>query len=396
MRYAPSAEFRLVAACCAWPRSPERTKKISAAAASSIDWQRLVQIVERHRVAGLVHDGLTVARVALRQDTAQTLADAAENVARHGLKLAAEALNVQRAFTAAGIPAVFLKGTTLSLLAYRNLTVKMSLDVDVLVPGESVKSACDALRGNGYVRVAPLGDTEDDRFDGWIATANEATFQHAARRTLVDLHWRLADDHSLTGRFTPLEARRAIEVSPGAALCTLGDEDLFTFLCLHGAHHAWSRLKWLADLHAWLAGKSDPEIARLYRAAATRGVERAAMQALLLCHAVFDLEFPASVLSDARGDVALDWLVQIALGAMGSNGRAAETQDRLLGGLDILFSQFLLSSSPRGWLAVVRASSIGYGDYRRFPLPRILFFLYPLLRAPSWIWRHSTRMLKNH
>jgi len=367
--------------------------RIRAAAAAPIDWRCMVQVVERHRVSGLVHEGLTVAGVSVPAEAARTLAAAAEDVTRQNLKLAAEALEVQRSFAAAGIPVLFLKGTALSQLAYGNLNVKMSFDIDALVPPEWVKDACRVLRQGGYARMAPAGDAEDDRFDGWIATASEATFRHGSRRTLVDLHWHIADDRALSRRFTLWPASRSVEVSPGAQLCTLGDQDLFAFLCLHGAHHAWSRLKWLADLHAWIAGKGSDEIAGLYRGTAERGARRAAGQALLLCHAIFGLGLPCSVSDDLRADAASAWLARIALGAMGCDGRVAETQDRALGGLDILMSQFLLSPSVSSWLAVLRANSIGYADYRQFALPRNFFFLYPLLRGPSWIWRHSRRLL---
>jgi len=395
VRYAPSAEFRLVAACCAWPRSSKRSKEISAAAAAGIDWPHLLQVVDRHRVWGLVHDGLTVAGVALPAEAARMLSAAAEEVTRQNLRLAAEALNVQRSFAAERIPVVFLKGTALSLMAYRNLNVKMSFDIDVLVPPASVKDACRVLRADGFVRVAPAGDAEDDRFDGWIATASEATFRQATRGTLVDLHWHVADDRALSRRFTLWSANHSVEVSPDAQLCTLGDDDLFAFLCLHGAHHAWSRLKWLADLHAWVATKTPDEIARLYRAAMERGATRAAGQALWLCRTIFGLELPPPIANDLAADAAVNWLAQIALGAMGCDGRVAETQDRALGGLGILMSQFLLSPGPRNWFAVVRAHSIGYADYQRFALPRSFFFLYPVLRAPSWVWRHSKRLLAN-
>ena len=36
---------------------------------------------------------------------------------------------------------------------------------------------------------------------------------------------------------------------------TLGADDLFAYLCAHGAYHAWFRLKWLADIGALLAAE---------------------------------------------------------------------------------------------------------------------------------------------
>ena len=44
------------------------------------------------------------------------------------------------------------------------------------------------------------------------------------------------------------------------SLRTLGDKELFAYLCVHGASHCWFRLKWLADLNAWLAAKHEHEL----------------------------------------------------------------------------------------------------------------------------------------
>lgn len=59
---------------------------------------------------------------------------------------------------------------------------------------------------------------------------------------------------------------------PGlGTLNVLRREDEFAYLCVHGAGHSWSRLKWLADLNARLAGLEAQRIAGLYRYAEARG-----------------------------------------------------------------------------------------------------------------------------
>ena len=51
-------ELLLVTACCRWPPSPEREAAVRDAAAARIDWELFPRVVARHRVEGLVHDGL--------------------------------------------------------------------------------------------------------------------------------------------------------------------------------------------------------------------------------------------------------------------------------------------------------------------------------------------------
>jgi hypothetical protein len=53
-----------------------------------------------------------------------------------------------------------------------------------------------------------------------------------------------------------------------------------------------------------------------------------------------------------------------------------------------------LADGPRGWVQALRSKSVGWTDYLNLPLPRPLFFLYPLLRAPSWAWRRVSRLTR--
>ena len=51
-------------------------------------------------------------------------------------------------------------------------------------------------------------------------------------------------------------------------------------------------------------------------------------------------------------------------------------------------TQFLLGQEPAFYAAQLRIVAVAIADVIRFPLPPALYFLYPLLRFPSWVWRH--------
>lgn len=62
---------------------------------------------------------------------------------------------------------------------------------------------------------------------------------------------------------TILAASRVVPLTNTIGLRTLGDEDLFAYLCIHGALHWWNRLKWLADVNAMLASTPKGGVSRL-------------------------------------------------------------------------------------------------------------------------------------
>ena len=91
MAPALSREFLLVAACSIWPPSRRRNDAIREAAAGPIDWDRFLRIVRRHRVVGLVHDGIGRTAIAVPPEIARQVAEDAAALVRENLSLAAEA-----------------------------------------------------------------------------------------------------------------------------------------------------------------------------------------------------------------------------------------------------------------------------------------------------------------
>src|SRR5947209_3453667 len=82
----PGREFMLAAACCRWPPSEARNLAIQDAAAAGIDWQRLVGVARRHRVGGLIHDGLKRAQVNPPLEVSERFRESALGIVRTNLE----------------------------------------------------------------------------------------------------------------------------------------------------------------------------------------------------------------------------------------------------------------------------------------------------------------------
>jgi Uncharacterised nucleotidyltransferase len=166
----------------------------------------------------------------------------------------------------------------------------------------------------------------------------------------------------------------------------LAPDDLFAYLCVHGAHHFWSRLKWLADLNALLAS-SEADIAHLYCHAREIGAGPCAGQALLLCNRLLGLNLPSAIAREIHADKRCERLASLAMAEMTAAHTAADRDRGIAGVVRVVRGQFLLG---RGWafyLAQCRLASAGVANVVRLPLPRPLHFVYPFLRLPLWLWR---------
>lgn len=384
-------EFLLVAACCRRPLDAEAIAAIKTAAVPPLDWPYVLRIVKRQRVAGLIHHALKTAAIDVPPAEAGALAGEAQRIVRQNLLLAAESARLQRGFDAAGIAVMMLKGAALAQLAYGSLAFKHSRDIDLLAPAARAEDALRFLASEGYVLAAPADALSAAQRRTVIQSGNEFPLRRHGRAPLVELRWRLTDNMRLVDGMDVFARPRTVALSGGAGLRTLSDENLFAYLCVHGATHAWSRLKWLADLNALIVQRSEADIERLYRHALAAGSGICAGQALLLCHRLLGLMLPAGLAGELQADKRLRLLVAIAMDAMVGPDAETEIECRPFGSTRVALMQFLLGRGTGYFMTQCRIFSVRLSDVVRYPLPEPLHFLYPILRLPFWLWRRAWR-----
>jgi hypothetical protein len=178
-----------------------------------------------------------------------------------------------------------------------------------------------------------------------------------------------------------------VALSSGVSIRSFVEEDLFAYLCVHGARHGWSRLKWIADLNALIAAKSDAEIIHLHRHAQAKGAGLCAGQALILCHRLLKLKLPPALGAELCGSGRLERLVRIAMGAMVGSDAETELEDRPFSSTRIHLAGFLLGQGWKYCSAHCRFLLMMPVDVIRYPLPSSLHFLYPIIRIPLWFCR---------
>jgi hypothetical protein len=164
-------------------------------------------------------------------------------------------------------------------------------------------------------------------------------------------------------------------------------EELFAYLCVHGCSSAWSRLKWIADVAALLASADQQEVARLYRHAEELGARRACATTLLLAEILLRVPIPGAIEGDVRKDKVAGLLVKVALNTLVRGKGTMEVTEGKIGTAPIHLYHLLMQPGLGYKTSELRRKSISPVDLLEFPMPRALWFLYPLLSMPFWIWR---------
>jgi hypothetical protein len=345
-----SPEFDLLARCCRWNFPGEGRGAV--APADGIDWQRLLRLARFHRVQGLAWRALAASGVPMPAEVSDALSGDAAAIAAANLEAAAECGRLRARFADARLRVLFLKGLTLGALAYGNASSKSAVDIDVLVEAGQLERTAKLLGELGYRLLVPA---RSSGLRGWHAARKESLWQKRDPSLSVDLHTRLADNEMLIAGLGVDSPTQSVDIGNRIALSTLGDDQLFAYLAVHGASSAWFRLKWISDFAALASAREPGEIDRLYRRSQALGAGRAAGQALLLADRLFGtLDRLPQLGDELRSDRATARLYRAALGQLAGRPEPVEPTSTPFGTLTIHWTQFLLGPGAQFKLSELR------------------------------------------
>lgn len=319
--------------------------RIVEAPSSEIDWPSFLELCRVHRIQGLAHKGLTVSRRDCPETVRDALRAAAAGVTAANLQAKFEYGRLLERFDAAGIDVLILKGLPLSVLAYGDPTLKAGIDIDLLIAPVDLGLAAKTIRQMGWYLAAP-GETPDDiGLRRWHREWKESVWLKRSSPSQIDLHTAAADHPRLIPSIDVHSPRQSVDLGDGVTAPTLADDELFTYLTVHGASSAWFRLKWIVDFAAVLSPLDSSSIARIYTRTQQLGAGRCAGQALLLAHCLFGtLDGNPDLLKRLQGGRAIHRLYRTALKMLAAS---VEPTGRWLGTLPIHRTQFSLLPGTR-------------------------------------------------
>ena len=388
----PDPEFRLLLACSWRPQGPlaaAQAARIAALLAGGIRWERLLYLVDRHRLGNLAYQNLQAQGAAGFPETARTALRArARKEATDSLRHTGELLRLQKSALEQGLELLPLKGPALSQRLYQDPSCRSLHDLDLMILPEDLQRADLWLKGDGYRRIAPELELGPRLLAVYQKRCHHFCYVHEQRQIMVELHWRF---HA----WSPGQVALLWDHSPsrpafsGASLRQLDDDALLMLLCEHGGDHWWFRLKWLSDVAMLLADKSPDSWARTLEQAELFAVKPVLAQALLLCHWLYQV----ALVEPARGLIQelpeAGWLAGQGLLALYAPGDPASRTSIVM-----LWKRHRYGSvigHGRSWLGQIALLGIRPEDAEYLPLPDSLYFLYYLVRPFSLVWRRLRR-----
>lgn len=370
--FAASPEFDVLVAAA---RSAFATEAQPPRLPAGLDWERLRREAVRHGVSPLLLPYLRRAPGhAVPEGLLHALREEGRDESRLGLRLSTQLLRILTHFTEAGIPILPYKGPVLAVEAYGQLGLRPFVDLDFLVHSRDLERARQALVQLGFEAFPHLSPARSRAF---YAAECECWFDLPDKSAPVEVHWAVRErvfsfPMDLEGVF-----RRARTVQLcGASVPSVAPEDLLLILCIHGAKHAWSKLKWLLDLDRILAAHPDLDWEALLEQARSLRSTRLLLFSLLTVAEVLGTPLPPRIRDEISRDAIIPELARTCAGWLAlPEGRAPGQRAEIA---VYLRSREAVPDRLRYSLGMAFTPTLA--DWEALSLPDALFPLYYVYR----------------
>ena len=202
---------------------------------STNEWEELTLTAVEYRLGAQLLQNLNRLGVALLQipESARDrlVALTRSNVQRN-LVRQFQLRDLANACDVADIPFLIMKGLWLVELAYRDVSMRDSGDIDVLVRADDMPRFTRILSGLGYVLPAGVADIREV-----APSRHEFDVVHPKRSTSLDVHWAITSSLEAPVDEPSFWLRAEQYRLAGRHCLSLGVEDHLLLICFHAAVH---------------------------------------------------------------------------------------------------------------------------------------------------------------
>ena len=345
-----------------------------------LDWHRLTKLAKQHELIPPLYKTLKLNPDHIPVAVLAALEQASLFCTHHSLKLVAELEQLVAQFKHEGVTFRLHKGVALAQLLYGDVAARVSKDIDIVVARTDLIRAKHLLQARGYVDAKGLQPQQERLL---YQQANQQNFHQPAKAIFLELHWQFLPPYFQFSEdaFWSSPAQHSLG---SVTVPTLALEQLLVVLCIHGAVHRYSRLKWLLDI-AVLLQTQTLDFKKVAELAASSNAQRAVALSLNLADSIFAVRTPEDLLTRQRNSAQVKSLVDKVLA-----DSYAESQDAC-SALDVSAFHFhmLEPGSRKRYIQHL----LFEGEHMRYNLPEQLSSLYRVSRPVRLAFKYLRHYL---
>ncbi|HKG47773.1 MAG TPA: nucleotidyltransferase family protein [Pyrinomonadaceae bacterium] len=278
--------------------------RLRTLASARIDWEYVGITAYAHGLLPLLHKHLaTVASDLVPPHIFSRLKRESVSNSQNVLHLIGKQLRVYKLFQENGIKAALFKGPLLAEMAYGEIALRQSGDIDLLIARGDFPQARVLLESLGYEMTPRLTPAQ---LTSHLNNHCEIQFMRDEWFTVIDLHWDLAPRSFVFGVKAGEVMSRLQSVSlAGTTIETFSAEDLVLYQAMHGAKHLWRRLEWISALAESLRATPALSWETIVQRADNAHATRILALGMRLVEEFSDVNIPSGVLASVDSDKAM-------------------------------------------------------------------------------------------
>jgi Uncharacterised nucleotidyltransferase len=305
-------ELHLLILCLAARSQPEALTTIPPLIQQGVDWKQFLEQATVHKVLPLAAQTLIQVDPSLIPDQiAERLSALVDSATLYTLGLTAELVHLLSYLNAKGISVVSFKGPTLSQLAYGDLILRMSSDLDLLLHDQDFLKPKALLKDTGYLAECETFLTSEGEL-AYHRMMGEYSMIHQEKGIEIDIHVRLAAIHPFVfgADFSPMWQRLQTVSLLGKPVQTLCPEDMLLYLCVHNSRDRWQYLYAVCDVDGLVRRHPNLDWQQVLNEADRLGMQRMLLLGLALTQRFLGTPLPMLFERIIEGDQAVQILVE--------------------------------------------------------------------------------------
>ncbi|WP_042315982.1 nucleotidyltransferase domain-containing protein [Desulfofarcimen acetoxidans] len=356
------------------------------------DWQFFAHLAVHHRVYPIVYKTLSQLNNPVVPGNVLCLLrqKCRENTIK-ALSMTGETVRIVKCLENHGIPCLVLKGVPLALRLYGDIYLRPSKDIDILVHPDLLEKAQAILENEGYYRIDTKNLTTRQLEIYSKASPNSFHFSywHSSKEINLELHIKPIDRGYVLS--LPIEGNVNRIGIAGNPLPVLLDEEWLLYLILHGAKHAWFRLRWLNDIVKFLQQEKIDwnNIMDLVR---KTNMQTTFHQSLIMANLLMDLPVPPILLTTVAKD-RYAW--KMACNAMNLCLIAVDNEISKTNSYtnrQLLYDFQIHNSWKSRYKFLMRLIGPNIRDIKLIALPDKLYVLYYIIRPFTFLSRRLQKL----
>lgn len=285
------AEEGLLLACARAEMAPAELARARDLAVD-VDWYEVERLAREHGVGSLIYPNL---KQHFAHEVPGEILDRLKQLSlattQSNLGLLRELLSTVRELNSHGIECAAFKGLLVNQLAYRNLAIRKSGDVDLLVRERDYPRAKDLFLSQGFRQ------TLSDKVE---LLCLQSGLWHEERHLQIDLHWGIPP-LELDIRADKIMERITNVAVGGVNIPSFAMEDVFIILCTNAIKEFWNQLLYpYRDIAEFLSGGVPLDWQSLLDRARELKCRRAVTVALAVVETLYEIPLPAQIKRELR------------------------------------------------------------------------------------------------